>query len=362
MTGCRVRSGICRWAGGVFLALLWGIGAAAAATMDFTLVERDLRPQGDLYQWIFADGDIGEDSAQKFKNFVTGNPQLIAGATVIFNSPGGSVIDGMRLGDEIRDRHFRTDVGRPSADRSDLVNGECASACVFAYLGGDYRYLSADSAIGVHRFRFEEELGGDITAEISQALSGQIVDYITKSRADPALFTLMTQTSPDSIHIVPRDELERLKVVTGDVYSEEWSFEIQDNAAYLKADQVTWRGRNKLLFVCPPGERKVPLLMTISELPDRDEIIKSTKTVLLILDGKPLPVAAEAVIQAPEANGDRNIRWTIALTPPFIKLLRLAGSIGSGLSPGSLNVFAGVAGIDIEPGRDKLDKFIDQCR
>lgn len=362
MTGCRVRSGICKCAGGVFLATLSGIGAAAAAAMDFTLIERDMRPQGDLFQWIFADGDIGADSTRKFKDFVASNPQLIAGATVIFNSPGGSVIDGMRLGDEIRTRHFRTDVGRPSADRSDLATGECASACVFAYLGGDYRYLSGDSVLGVHRFRFEEELGGDITAEISQALSGQIVEYITKSRADPALFTLMTETSPDSIHIVPRDELERLKVVTGDVYSEEWSFEAQDNAAYLKADQITWRGRNKLLFVCPPGERKVPLLMTISELPDRDEIIKSTKTVLLILDGRPLPVAAEAVIQAPEVNGESNIRWAIALSPQFIKLLKMAGSIGSGLTPGPMDMFAGVAGIDIEPGRDKLDKFIEQCR
>jgi hypothetical protein len=355
-------SGICRRLCGAVLAVLWGIGAAAAATMDFTLVERDLRPQGDLYQWIFADGEIGEDSAQKFKDFVARNPQLMAGATVILNSPGGSVIDGMRLGDEIRDRHFRTDVGQPTADRSDLAKAECSSACVFAYLGGDYRYLSGASAIGVHRFRFEEELGGEVTAEISQALSGQIVDYIVKSRADPALFTLMTQTSPDSIHIVPREELERLKVVTGDVYSEEWSYEMQDNAAYLKADQITWRGRNKLLFVCPPGEQKVPLLMTISELPDRDEIIKSTKTVLLILDGKPLPVVPEAVIQAPEANGEANIRWTIALSPQFIKLLKLAGSIGSGLTPGPLDMFAGVAGINVEPGRGKLDKFIDQCR
>lgn len=362
MTGCRVIGGICGLASGAFLAALCGIGAATAATMEFTLVERDLRPRGDLYQWIFADGKIGEDSAKKFNDFVTGNPQLIAGATVVFNSPGGSVIDGMRLGDEIRDRHFRTDVGRPSADGADLAAGKCMSACVFAFLGGDYRYLSSGGTIGVHRFRFEQELGGDVTAEMSQALAGQIVEFISKSRADPALFTLMTQTGPDSIHIVPRDELERLKVVTGDVYSEEWSYEIENDGAYLKADQMTWRGRNKLLFVCPQGEQKVPLLMTISELPDRDEIIKSTKTVILIIDGKPLPVMPEAVIQTPEANGDSNIRWTIALTPQFTKLLRLAGRVGSGLSPGPPDMFAGVAGIVIGPGRDKLDKFIDQCR
>ncbi|MGI8569373.1 MAG: hypothetical protein ACR2KT_10045 [Methylocella sp.] len=34
--------------------------------MDFKLQEKDLRPNFDLYQWIFADGDIVPGTADRF--------------------------------------------------------------------------------------------------------------------------------------------------------------------------------------------------------------------------------------------------------------------------------------------------------
>ena len=167
---------------GVLLAGVPVAGSAVANDMHFTLQEEDLRPRGfDLYQWIFADGDIVPGTSDQFKAFVASHLQLIGGATVILNSPGGSATEGMRLGETIRDLHFRTAVGVKSTEPLKSLPGQCMSACIYPYLGGDYRYLDDGSVIGIHRFKFGQDLGGQLTAEVSQQLSGEIVDYIKKS-------------------------------------------------------------------------------------------------------------------------------------------------------------------------------------
>jgi hypothetical protein len=339
------------------------IGPAIAKEMDFTFQEVDLRPNSDLYQWIFADGDIVPGTADKFQSFVNSHPQLIPDATVMLNSPGGSPAEGMQLGKLIRSLRFRTAVGVIGTEPLKPKAGQCLSACIFPYLGGEYRYLSDDSAIGIHRFRFQQDLGGEATAEITQQLSGLIVEYIKQSRADPSLYAIMAQTPPDDIHLLSVEDLVRLRVVTGDTYSEEWSFEINGDTPYLKAHQISWRGQSKLIFVCPPSTTKrVPLLMTLSELPDRETIIREAKSIILIIDGRSIPVSSENVAETPELSDDTYVRWTTVLTPQLIESLKFADKIGSGISPGPPEMFAGVAGINIGSGREKLSQFLEDCQ
>ena len=270
----------------VLVALICLVGwQASAKEMSFTLQEKDLRPNLDLLQWIFADGDIVPGTTDRFTAFVNANPQLLRGATVILNSPGGSVSEGMRLGDFIRAIHFRTDVGLAGTEPMTRLPGQCLSACIYPYLGGEYRYLAEGSIIGIHQFNFEKDFGGAVTSQISQLLSGQIVEFIKRSRADPDLFAIMVKTAPSDIQVISQDDLEKLNVVTGDVYSEEWSFEVHGPYSYLKADQITWRGENKLLFGCPDERgRKTLIMMTLSELPDRDDVIRENKNIFVVID------------------------------------------------------------------------------
>src|ERR1700746_345776 len=87
------------------------IAPAFSRDMDFVLQEKDRRPNFDLYQWIFADGEIVPGTTDGFQAFVRAHPQLTSdAATVVLNSPGGSATEGMRLGDAIRDLHYRTAV------------------------------------------------------------------------------------------------------------------------------------------------------------------------------------------------------------------------------------------------------------
>jgi len=365
--------GIAVLSGVLFVAFI-ATGSASAKDMDFTLQEVDLRPKHDLYQWIFADGDIIPGTANRFKSFIASHPQLLADATVTLNSPGGSPIEGMLLGEIIRNRHFRTAVGRIGPEiatellwrgnRFEPLPGQCLSACIYPYLGGEYRYLTDGSAIGIHRFKFSKDVGGEITSEISQELSGMIVDYIKKSRADPSLFVLMTQTPPDRMSIIPRSELKALRVVTDDIFSENWIFEIIDGNTYLKADQITWRGRNKLLFICAPYHNsRVPALMAMTNtaFPAREVVIAEAKKILIFLDGKSISMPSKTIAEAPRLSGDSFIRWMVFVTPQLAERIKMADQIGSGISPGPEGTFAGFAGINVGDGRRKIATFFENC-
>ena len=336
---------------------------ASAKDMSFSLQQKDLRPNFDFYQWIFADGEIVPGTTQKFQSFVRANPSLIGGATVILNSPGGSVEEGIRLGDAIRDLRFRTDVGAAATDPMSRIPGQCLSACIFPYLGGEYRYLSNGSIIGIHRFRFSDPtLSGSVATEVSQLLAGDIVTFFNKSRVDSRLFPLMTKTAPDDIQIISEQELRAMKLVTDDIYSEAWSFEIVEGQPYLKGDQVSRRGENKLIFVCERNNSHlVPVLFAMSELPDHNSILRSAQGIILFLDDTTLNLQPSLVNEQPRPTGGLWLSWAITFTPDLVKSISQATKIGSGISVGG-GIFAGFSGINVGTGKDKLLEILDQCR
>jgi hypothetical protein len=335
---------------------------ASAADMSFTLQERDLRPNFDLDQWIFADGEIVPGTFDKFQSFVKAHPSLIADATVILNSPGGSVAEGIKLGDAIRDLHFRTDVGIAGDGPMSIAPGLCLSACIYPYLGGEYRYLHEGSAIGVHRFSFTDtNISASEATETSQLLAGHIVEFLNKSRVTPDFFPLMTKTPPDDIQIIPEKDLRSMKVVTDDVFSEGWSFEIAMGQPYLKGDQITRRGENKLLFYCSNDNAGKKLLLTaMSELPDREKAIDGNKLIILFLDGVGFEMPNDLIYERPKLTGQIWIEWSLLVTPDLETKLEHASQIGSGVSPGP-HIFAGFKGIGLDGAKNKLSDLFNQC-
>ena len=331
--------------------------------MSFTLQERDLRPNFDLDQWIFADGEISPGTFDKFQLFLKAHPSLIAGATVILNSPGGSVAEGIKLGNAIRDLHFRTDVGALGIGGMSIAPGLCLSACIYPYLGGEYRYLHQGSAIGVHRFSFTNAaISASEATETSQLLAGYIVEFLNKSTVNSDFFPLMTKTPPDNIQIIPVEQLRTMRVVTDDVFSESWSFESVMGRAYLKGDQMTRRGENKLLFLCDSDGTGQKLLLTaMSELSGRQKIIDSYKVILLFLDGIPIEMPVSLIYDRPKLSGKLWIEWSFLITPDLATRLGAAEKIGSGISPAA-HIFSGFSGIELGTGKKKMLELFDQCK
>jgi len=102
---------------------------------------------------IWFAGQVANDSAELFEKALDDN-NVAPGATVMFHSPGGNVIQGMRIGRLIRERSLRSSVGkRPaSGPNQDKIAdaGLCISACSVAFLGGVIRSVPTGSYYVIH--------------------------------------------------------------------------------------------------------------------------------------------------------------------------------------------------------------------
>ena len=100
--------------------------------MGFTLVEG---PKGITY--AIASGAFSHGTADAFERFDELNQRSID--VVVFDSPGGLILEAMQLGRYLRERGIAT-----------LVPDEalCASACPLAYAGGVAREAGQKAWIG----------------------------------------------------------------------------------------------------------------------------------------------------------------------------------------------------------------------
>jgi hypothetical protein len=258
-TGTAFDTGSMRKTGAILrgLTLCFGLTAFAGFTlakeMTFTLVRHDYRPRFDLVQDIYADGEIVPGTTERLTK-QTRFWGIIPGGVVYFNSPGGSVIEAMKLGDAIRKDGLFTSLGAQAPNEAPPHPGLCASACTLAYLGGEFRFIDEASMFGVHRFFLD---GGDLGSDTAQMLSGLVVNYIVRMGADPKLFQLMTIEGKGSILSLPHNVLRDLRVVTDYAKNVIWSLENANDLIYLRAVQETTRGTNKLIFICDPDAELV---------------------------------------------------------------------------------------------------------
>lgn len=232
-----------------FLFVVFYIGNASA--MTFSAPKHNLY---DITAWvqlhgdatrIYADGDITDSTAQEFLSFVRTNN--INNAIVLFNSLGGSLIGGMKLGKTIRDLKFNTGIATFSNDGM-IENGICASACAYAYAGGLGRYYSGGKTkIGVHQFYSQNN---SITNETSQEMSGMIVAYLQEMGVDALAFSTSTLVQSNDIYWLSTDEALKLNFANNGIQPTTAELKQTKGITYLLLEQRFIENDSKLMFTC----------------------------------------------------------------------------------------------------------------
>jgi hypothetical protein len=197
-----------------------------------------LRGNGGNYvgaEWIAAEGEIVDESADDLEAYVQsfGYAENPGGWNVRFNSPGGSLSGGIRLGELIRKLKLGTEIGgtEPDGLHWKRVPGYCASACAFAFLGGLSRHASGGE-LGVHQFYDEISLR-DPSAKVfdsldmsqHQFISAMLIDYVFRMGVDPRLVSIATSTPPMEMQFLDEHLLDDLNAKWYPKDFEPWSIE-----------------------------------------------------------------------------------------------------------------------------------------
>src|SRR5215467_73440 len=187
---------------------------------------------------IAASGMITADTSRQLITFVRDNAlQAIqggqAGATVVLESDGGSVLGALDLGRAIRRLGFATTVGRvvERLSTTSIKYGEinpradCQSMCTFVLLGGGQRYVPPAARVLVHQIwlgdRREDAVAANYTAEdlvVVQRDIGAILQYTAEMGGDVELVALSLRVPPwEPMRALTREELRRMKLDQDDV-------------------------------------------------------------------------------------------------------------------------------------------------
>lgn len=325
--------------------------------MDFEFSVDDYRPLFDLVQIIYASGTIEKGDAAKFEQLALAHG-LIAGAHVYLDTMGGDFFEGIELGRVIYKLGFSTNVGRRKDNNS--APAVCASAGVWAYLGGRFRYLRDDSQIGVHQF-FGEAPNYSAAEYLSlgQLYSGSLIDYIVECRVDTKLFSLMSATFPERINFISREQLTDLNVVTGDIFELSWDFQFVSGVPYLRGYVANQRGEHKMLFMpTPTGELLITVFFGHHE---RQPVIDYYKSLAVFLDDDMLTIPQEDVGVPPHEVGDF-VSYIFGLPLEVAERMLKCREVGAAIVPDLPGIYSGFhikLGYD---GRVKLQQVIDTCR
>jgi hypothetical protein len=333
----------------IFLSLL-----APAQSMTFVVEKGNFGPFG-VFWFVYGSGEIIEgDSDRLVRSLQNANRSPSERVFINLDSPGGSLVEGLKLGRTIDALKADTNVGHRSSNQKRLDPGECLSACVIAYLGGNYRELEEQSKLGVHQFAFSKNIAAGEATAVTQLMSAEIVEFIKNSRADTSFFTLMTSALPSEIYFVPHQKLRELRVVTGKIWDETWSFEYVGNTGYLRIWQQSVYGENRLTLIC---DNKRLFGGAIVE-PAANPI--GPFTVSVFIDGEMKTIPDNLVVEPPIFNG-KFISTAFLVTPEIAGRMLSARSVGAAIQPPNKHFFWGFQ-IDTEKGRDKLSKMILGCR
>ena len=184
--------------------LLCLLGTSASA---FALEFREDQASGE----IIATGNVEREDAEKISRIITveykQRHHLVRGlVTVSLDSPGGSLLGGLRLGYAMRQLGVHTNIG---------ANQSCMSACALAFLAGQQR--TVEGKFGVHAASFDPKAKlGDRNDQLDsiQQLGAITTAYASEmtGRSDVALKAL--STSAAKISILDDAELVSMGVIT----------------------------------------------------------------------------------------------------------------------------------------------------
>ena len=184
------------------LGLLTVVNCQSALAMTFEKQERCISAaKPNCQPVILAVGQIDKQTSEQFKSIAKDFPQ---GTWVVLSSPGGSVVNALRLGQQIREAGFNTTIGS-----TDYSPPNCLSSCAYAFAGGRSRHLPEGSKYGIHQFRGIDKA---LSEDESQKISATLGAYLDVMGVDRHLLDYAQVTTSDKVSVLTLAQAKLLKV------------------------------------------------------------------------------------------------------------------------------------------------------
>jgi hypothetical protein len=200
----------------------FALAAASASAMDFHTAQ--LSSSGACKgrrcpSVMVASGEITSGTLDKFAGFLQQASRQGASNVLILDSPGGQVVESLRMGLVLRKLRTSVFVGRVTSlnGQTIVVNGACMSACVYMMMGGSKRFVSESSRIGVHREFLPNSTGSDPLSVLRSTqrfpeVANLLKAYSQHMGISPSLIDLAEQYGGGGIRILTPQDITRYRL------------------------------------------------------------------------------------------------------------------------------------------------------
>lgn len=340
--------------------LLLGLSHYAVA-LSFSMHKHDF---DDHFMWvnqdlgmprIYAEGQIEPGDAARLYEVVT-EAGLNSGI-VLFNSPGGSLADGILLGEAVRELGLSTGIAR-FENQQMVKSGVCASACAYAFAGGVHRYYEAgEQRLGVHQF-YAAAGGTGISSGETQEISGLLVAYLKTMGVDPLAFTVSASAGPDGMFWLSVGQAEELRLATNGRGQTTAELKQAQGTTYLSVEQGNVDAMGRFLFFCSANQIMVAGgYVTTTE---------DTRSKFDWLTWSALKVGNTPILSVRKLDDPSSVQQNQSMISVFRKLTRaqtanLLSAKSIGMIFGADGMVAYGASADLSPVIEKVKSFVTNC-
>lgn len=227
----------------------WGYRASDNQTpLKIDVVRDRLTLALTHYPQVYLHGEIDANAPQRFAALM--NSGLIAaGSDVYLNARGGDRAAGMALGRMFRAGGMATHLGTPRQPKHASVEAKtavCVDACVYAYLGGLYRWAPS----GHDRF-------GLTALPTQDAGNSPEAAYLKSMGIEAGALASAATASRDGTQWMTADQMSATGLVNNGQLPTTATYNLSAPAPTLDLRQVDRKGTHRLTIQCQPGKTTV---------------------------------------------------------------------------------------------------------
>lgn len=271
---------------------------------------------------------------------------------VFFNSHGGDLEAAVELGALIRERGFSTRIGFKDGTGNPRP-GYCESACPFAFAGGVFRLMDADSKLGLHQFFRASGVPGATDIATGQIASILLANHLNSLGIDLRVLEVAANAAPESMNYLTPLQAYELDLVNAGTLPATWDIKAERGIVYLMGQQTKISGTGRLGMSCN-AHNGVSMAAFFKAWYDTN-MLRDMDTFALTVDGKSYGVGQA---QMGEKNGFSYV--TFDPTPEQLKVFRAGRTVGFHYQKSGTERTASF-NIDVNNAQEMIDSFAQLC-
>lgn len=334
--------------------------AQAEKPMEFYVdTSKDVRLYAELMQGgvqdVYASGEITDGTTARFDAFI--KKHKIKAAKIHFDSPGGSLFEGIDLGRKIRDLKFFTTVGvhHNETEANKNLTSICASACAYAFAGGAFRFLTQYTGrLGVHQFYSDDKKNE--SSERAQKISAIIVGYLAEMGVDARAFVVSTLADRNDVVWLDPDTALRLRFANNGTNPPEAEIRLSGMQPYLRIEQEHHTGTTRVLIACEENNEIRIAYGNVTNPTNSAQIFDNAKRSYFEVDGyELLPADGSSGLRI-----DESTVWIMRTLAPAKLVQFISSTTVFGWVDGYGAVRFGTR-LDMPTIKEKIHNFALQC-